>query len=632
MITTLARRAVILSGCACLLGVASCGDGTAPSAPTGVPTVTVSLQSSLIAPGQGTTADIAAQAPPGDTLGAVYIFWTGLLTGGDTVLTTRRVSMATQRFFTLPASARNGTVTLTVRCITYAGKTTSTQAVLTVRDSIAPTMTWSVTPSGRMQPGDVLTVMLDAHDNALLNFTSIRITGVFSASDSVHYDFTPGRHTLTMTVPANAMLGGGTTIALSAGDYAGNRRDTVIAGPSMADLALPSVSGTVSGGRTGNVFAPGDTIALRIDATDNYRLARVGFRLGAPASVNDSVFIAGMAYTRLVSLVVPPAWSGTGVLTVFAMDSAGNRREVTMPLTVTSRTRRTIISSPLTTAVRDVAFDVRRGLAYLSLPARNSVQALDLSTGALTTAYILPSAPGGIDVTLGGDSILVAMVNTPFIRAIRLPGGAQDSLRVVAVGSASWADGVRVMADNRALVTEGAGGSGAGSDVIAVDLGRLTTTPIQSVTESTPFAASGDRRKAIGVVEDVCCPMTVSLYDVATHVFTNLPTSFGLRYRAKPSMSQSGAAILLDSSVYTGAMTFVTTMAPPGAQLPAVMAPDGASVYWAVATGFARIRISDGVVLEVFDLGAAVTRIFVSADALTVVATTATAVHIVDVY
>ena len=188
MITTLARRAVILSGCACLLGVASCGDGTAPSAPTGVPTVTVSLQSSLIAPGQGTTADIAAQAPPGDTLGAVYIFWTGLLTGGDTVLTTRRVSMATQRFFTLPASARNGTVTLTVRCITYAGKTTSTQAVLTVRDSIAPTMTWSVTPSGRMQPGDVLTVMLDAHDNALLNFTSIRITGVFSASDSMHYD------------------------------------------------------------------------------------------------------------------------------------------------------------------------------------------------------------------------------------------------------------------------------------------------------------------------------------------------------------------------------------------------------------------------------------------------------------
>src|SRR5258705_9665707 len=77
-----------------------------------------------------------------------------------------------------------------------------------------------------------------------------------------------------------------------------------------AGLAPPTVS-------AGVIIAPGDTLAvtgetvrISIAASDDRRLGWVGYRVGAPANVRDSVPVTAASYADTIDLVVPAAWAG----------------------------------------------------------------------------------------------------------------------------------------------------------------------------------------------------------------------------------------------------------------------------------------------------------------------------------
>ena len=100
-----------------------------------------------------------------------------------------------------------------------------------------------------------------------------------------------------------------------------------------------------------------------------------------------------------------------------------------------------------------MAYDAKRDVLYLSQPDSQRVAVLSLGTYTYGTPLAMPSVPAGLDLTPGGDTLLVALrraaalgvvdltLATPSVDTARLAfdtslGRGPDALRVLANGKA----------------------------------------------------------------------------------------------------------------------------------------------------------------------------------------------------
>jgi hypothetical protein len=616
------------AGAALWLALTACSDSLTPDQRIIVSTVVTPLS---LLQGQSFTATVTATPPTGQRLSWVKVEVTGVMQAADSAPVQGAGSATLVRQFQLPRTASNGSITVIGSARTPDDHIGTGETNVVVNDTMPPQVAVSVGADTSLQPGDSLRISFWAGDNASLCFTAVRVSGAFSYADSVDQQGEPFTSRLVpLKVPGSAQLGAAVNVSAVAADCAGHTVTNSLPPIQYADVTAPSVSVEVTGGRVGGVFATGQTLTMAISASDAHKLALVGYRLGPPAGSRDSFPVTAATFNRTVSIPVPASWEGTSNLAVFGTDSSGNRHDISgSVITVVNRARRPVLSAAFTGIVRDLAFDLRRETVYLSRADTNVVAVLSASTGVFSTSLTFAQRPGGIDVSTGGDSLLIALLGTPDVAVVSLITGSQGTVRVIGPSDTRSVMNLRVAADNTMLVSITFPGSGYGGSVSEYDLTTGTFRSRLSVTELVPLARSGNRQRAVAIIDDSCCPLEGVVYDAPTRSW--LPGRGTVsRYFVATSADYTGARIMVASSLFSGDLSFLGSSAPPGAGEPVVVAIDGASAFWATSTGVSQIRFSDGAVLDTWNLGAQPVTLALSSNGLTLVAITSGQVHVID--
>jgi hypothetical protein len=317
---------------------------------------------------------------------------------------------------------------------------------------------------------------------------------------------------------------------------------------------------------------------------------------------------------------------------VFATDSAGNHTElVGALLTVASRTRRAIASVPLGGA-RDIAYEPRRNRLYVSQPdsGRIAVVAAD-AVARLSSITVVNGRPNGIDVTLGGDTLVVGLTGTLNLGFVDLNTGAMTTQTVITDTFLNRTPaGVRVAANNRVIFGVTFAGSGYGGSIMEFDLKTRTLGSSVTTTESLPMAASGNRQRVYALIDDSCCPEEGIYYDATKGKFSG---TRGVISYYGPSVATdfTGAHALFGNILTDANLSPITSFASRSVN-PVELSLDGSYAFFATSTGIDKVRTSDGATMESFDLGERPTHLRLLPDGLTLIATTATTLYVVDLW
>ena len=613
-----------------LVTLGRCSDSTAPTSPVTV-TVTASLQSIL--PGQSVGATVTVVPPGNAPVDFVKIATSGVYTSAESLSVHLTGTFTATRFYSIPASAGTGTLTI-LATAAAGGATGNGETRVAVADTVPPVITqFSVSPADSAQPGDSLTVTLAMGDNAALRYSIIRLSGPVTLKDSVDHAYAPyASHILRLRLPPTTSPGN-LSVTAQVVDVGGHTVTTAARLLAVRDTRPPLVLATLANRRGTPGVAPGDTLALSLFARDNAQLQVVGYRFGAPGSVQDSFPATDTAFSKTVTFVASAGWAGTSTYSVFARDAAGNVRQVLLgTFTVASRTRQAPWSAALNATVRDMAYDPKRNVVYLSQTDSGRVAVLSVGSRTFGTPFAFTGAPHGLDLSLGGDSLVVAQRNTPYVTVLNLVSGQRDTVRVNADNFLDRGpDNVRVMGNNKALITITFAGTGYGGSLVELDLATRAYTNRVTVTEFVPLCRSADRSTALILIDDSCCPIEGVVYDALSGT---LPTDKGTvnQYFNFASADFIGGHFLVTGTLFDRALNARGTLAPSGATGSSVLAPDGTAAYFATTSGVTRVRLSDGAVVDSFTLGAQPYQLAIAPDGLTLFAATATQLFVVDLW
>lgn len=312
------------------LGLAACGADRALLAPDPAPpVVSAAVDPDSLIPGQAFTATVTATPPAGERLAWVKIQVAGLVTAVDSVPVDAVGPATITRVYDVPRTAGTGTITITASGATLRGRARSSEASVAVTDAGVPAVELSAPADTALQPGDSLRIAFAASDDIALRYSVVRVTGAFTTTDSVdHAGASLADHSLRLKVPAEARLGTAVVISAEAVDYAGNRTTKELPAIAYADLTAPVLSMHTSRERSGGAFGRDEVLTLTLTASDNHKLAWVGYRFAEPLLGADSSATADTSAVGTLAIPMPATWVGTSDYTVFATDSSGNRSEV----------------------------------------------------------------------------------------------------------------------------------------------------------------------------------------------------------------------------------------------------------------------------------------------------------------
>jgi hypothetical protein len=358
----------------------------------------------------------------------------------------------------------------------------------------------------------------------------------------------------------------------------------------------------------------GDVVTIRVHATARRALTWVGYEVGAPVSRRDSVAVTATEAEHAFELTASPA--GTASVTAFARDAGGGRSQPAIGdlVTLGNTIRRPTRSLTLTAFVRDLAVDARRGRVYLSQPDLQRVGSVDLASGAYGPAITAPFPPAGIDLTPGGDSLVLASAASSQIGVVSLKVGTPIVVtRAVASGPArpdvSWvADRLRVLANNKVMVTITTADPFSCCEGwlsqydLATGASRLRTDagpPPGAISNREPLARAGDASRLL-LVEACCSPLFLRTYAAATDSFSARVPVVVPTAPNGVSADAAGARFLVANALFDGNLQPVATFEQPDYQQggATVLSPDGTVAYLAIYDGYLKVAVSDGSVVE----------------------------------
>ena len=610
----MARWMAWLGAIGTIAGLACGGDTAGPEA--GI-TVSLSVQPPFAEPGDTVRVTVTAVPTAGVAVAVMRVAASGLISKSDSVRVSGSGSQSLSQAYVLPFQPGQGSVSF-VATAEGGGVTGTARTTLQVSDAVPPKVS-SVNATPSVQPDEWITVDYTATDNVGLAWTVVHLTGAFTATDSVAHAFAKSvTRSVQFRVPASTPLGSKVNVRVIAADPT-PQFDSASPPPVLVtDLAPPLVGGSATGPETTPTLVAGDTLHVAVNATDNFRVAWLGYRLGPPASMRDSVAASTASASHPFSAIAQSNWLGSSAVTLFARDSLGNLAETSLPAaTVVKGIRRPTHVFPLDASVYDMAYGVSRNALYLSQPDPDRVLVFSVGTLAFAPPIQLFSRPQGLDLTVGGDSLVVALRTSPYLAIVNLVSGHTDTVRLnmtslLNPGPAN----VRVMGNSKAMVTISFSGSGFGGQVIEYDLVSGTQRARSDagvggpVTEVVPLARAGDRSDLLLIIDNNCCPEDGNVYVTATDTVAVKHATVS-RYNPKISANQTGSLFLIGESLFDSNLnllrTFTSSYSLGGSN---TIAPDGLSVYLGKDYGYLKLRASDGVLVEDVRVGLSFERLF----------------------
>ena len=413
---------------------------------------------------------------------------------------------------------------------------------------------------------------------------TIRLNGRVTSTETVRF---PGPQ-MDLHPPA-------ARITIHAVDLSGNKRDSTL----WVSFAIPpSMTGNVTYKGEYTAVVPGDTVDLQVSASDHIALSWLGYRIGAPVNLTDSVAVTGTFVRYDFPLVVTRDWlqrSGL-VITYFTRNSLGDFVNGTTGANVVDGVRRTATRVPLHGIVGDAAFDTKRNVLYLSQPDSGRILVFSLATNTFGTPILIAGGPTGLDLSLSGDSLLVALRRAAAIGIIDLNSSAKSQVPIhVNAGIGEGPENLRMSANGLAIVTMGAGQAITPSGIFEFDPAYQTVLPrtepgsMAAYSTGALIVRSADRQKILVALN---YPGS-ALYDAASNSFMTA------NHGALGSLSTTTHSdrFLYGPLLYDGSLNLIRQVASPTGGT-TVLTADGLTTYFGNSFSYQAFRTADDVSIE----------------------------------
>jgi len=470
-------------------------------------------------------------------------------------------------------------------------------------------------PPGGLEPRDTLVLEYAATSEIGLWQTLVRLSGPCGVERPFAENLVQGvTRSVAIPIPAECRLGVPMDVTVFARDAAlleaSRRSDTR---PVLVDLTPPTVypmlfppsGGSATEQFSGDYFV-GDSIYFIFIASDNHALRALVWEVW-PAGFRDSVVVTGWDVAPWLKIPVRPEWTGPIQLRLYARDAAGLTGEAfespPNAMRVYPTVQRPTASTSLEAEIRDVVFDTRRGVMYLKQWNPGGVVVFNMSTMTVTRTLLLPSYPADLDLTPGGDSLVVALPAERALGVIDLRMTPLTlelrSLTLLDTTLNQYPRAARVAANGKAFVPL-AGSVSSAYTLLELD---LATDGERLRTDAGNGGNVGGG--ALGRSHDHSTlvlnggPSLFQRYDATQDAFG--PGRSAIPYDWTPVVDGTGQHVAIGLDIYDASLEFlrrVRTPSPGGVPLSA-LSPDGAylyMVYW--SHGIVRSRVSDGEIVD----------------------------------
>jgi hypothetical protein len=547
-------------------------------------------------------------------LASVTIQAVGVLAFHETVTAPGTAPVTVTRTIRISDTTRAGEVTFTARSEPGSAQGDAT-AKFTVHERTPPKIvSLEISPNADLLGGDSIRVAYTATSPRGIREVSATVFGEsliesptkaqYSGEKSVTGEF---RLRLPAPVFRTATLRLGVRDTVGQGD----NRDVELklhAPPYVrGNVALPNFAPSGS-----PMLLVGDMAQIIVSAGGSTPLRRIGYSVGDPVVRSDSVEVSGNSAEQVFRVVADGRWQTEGKatlpITFFVLDQRGARMTSRQDLRVVPGIRRPTRTAQLPGAVADAVIDVRRNRAYLSVPSASQVAVLDLATMTFAAPIPVPT-PAGIDLTPGGDSLVVALRNGDALAIVNLATRARTDVRL----ESSHPGILRVASNGKVFVLT------AGNDVDEMLLEYDLRTGRQRRWEEvgsggrlSPYAlitrSGNGARVLVRNVSSGGGP-GMAIYDAATDAFTVTrvppPGDPGQSPSAVSiSADREGRSFLVGVTLFPSDLSSARLLAGTGYSgsghepPPTVLAPSGAEVFVGAEPGFWRMRAGDAAVLE----------------------------------
>jgi hypothetical protein len=497
-------------------------------------------------------------------------------------------------------------------------------------DRVAPTVSGSAYgggANGTLESGDdTLYVRVHARDDRALRALGFQISTPnhqVVRRDSVLVSGRVAEDTLLFALPLDLALpfppGTPFEAIVFARDTAGNVGAAALDPVLVLPPTWPTVTGALAGATGELIGALRDTLQVTVTATSPRPLTYLGYRLTNFVGQGDSVATAAVSGTHVFRIPVPFAWKGV-LLTVeiFARDRLGlfDREGLGSVRVVVFASRPTQVFR-VGEGVSDLVYDARRNRLYLGTAVDSGpttgnpeIRIFQLSPAGFLPSVPLPWVAGGLDLSPGGDSLLVVLGNGR-LGVVDLTTRTVDSTGPIAFTPATgrWPYWVRAAANGKAMVTISAtnwmGGAGSPGQLVSFDLGtgvqtiRTDAGAAGDIGLSAMLTRTADRQRLL-LIPSKPSSSEGQLYDSGTDQFgPSVPILWPTVGGAPASADRSGTLWLVGNNLLGADL--VSRRLLGSTQVLAVasaLIEDGTLAYVAVPEGVARFRTSDGAELE----------------------------------
>lgn len=494
----------------------------------------------------------------------------------------------------------------------------------------------TVTPS-EVQPGDMINVSYTASAGVGVWETMVVISGAVDTTRQLFSEAAAKTvtHQVNARIPATARLGEMIKVDVYALDADLNEvgRSTQV-GP-VRDLTPPTLTVATNDFPYAGPIAPvagqyaeGDTIHLVVTARDNQRLRWIVYSLGAPANVRDSIAMIDTMVTAFpIKIPVQAGWTGSPTLTIYAQDPSGLKSTpvTTAPgaLHIYPTVTHPVRSASIDGDVTDIALDERRQLIYVAQGPQRRVAIVSMQSLAVAGYVALPSAPSGLDISPGGDSLVVALPDGRALAVVDLaaPSGPVALITVTAADTTQNAGrplGIRIAANGKALVPLNGGMHWTQAQTLEVDIpsGTQRVRSDLPLIEGETVSRSGDRSAV--VVSGTLWSGTTGgscgyRYLAASDAFGGChAAAYGQLGSTTTGNAWTNGAVLMAADLSTQKLLYVNNLQ----YFTVALSPDGDYAYLTSRGWMTVERTSDNVVLERAPFGP-VGRTLVTADGAT---------------
>lgn len=504
----------------------------------------------------------------------------------------------------------------------------------------------SVTPaSGDMESGDTLRVAYTA--TSTLDIWSSRV--VLSGACDVQTEFrepptSPLSRTAIVVLPPACRPGETVTVDVEVMNLAGvtgTRRAST--GPVIVDVTPPVATVTFFSHHDGSptstpsttTYFTDDSIFVSIRGQDNQAVTRLLWEV-RPSGVRDSIVvpIATSNYSDLVVLRIQRDWIGRQKLLFYVRDGAGHTSDTLFvpsdSLRIYPDTAYPEVTTSLSGVVSAVAIDNARDALYALQAGQGRILVLSLATLAVTDTIPIGGFATDLDLSAGGDSLVIALTYTRALGIVDLraadPIMTQLPMPALDDGLGQRPARLRVAANGKAILVV-TGSPLAAYTLWEVDLGtgmsRLRTDAGEGGVVGVGVVARSPSHGTIVLQGDAD---RFQRYDAAGDAFSARATA--TPFRLLPSLDSAASRVALRTNLYDGTLAFVRQVEVPDGFTagPSVLSVDGAVLYYGVGTRhIIHANGATGGLLTRAPLAVAPTELYVSGDGRRLVAVGSTA-------